>query len=442
MNWPTIGAHRTMPESNARVQTLAQFQNKKYQISSPLKIFDPGGFIMQLKTIHCALFIFTLLLGVGAFSQPSHASNLDNLRAVTFTIKVPTFTPANSKIYVTGDQPELCNWGAACQEAKLILPNIYQVTVNLPQSVSQMNYKITRGSWDSDASDSFSHEINNYNYMFNVADPTAVETVLDIVQWRDLPPLGVTGNLQIAANFYSPQLNNSRTLRIWLPPSYTQNSNKHYPVIYAHDGQNLFDPATSGSQVEWSLDETLQSMIQTQNFPEVIVVGVDCNANRMNEYDYTALGVQYADFLINTVKPYIDQTYRTLPGRESTYSMGSSMGALISMALIWDHSDVFSKAAGLSFPALIKNAAPYKIVDAAAVPALPVQFYLDSGDYNNDANYPAAIGPFLQHLAQIGFPASELTHQQFHYADHFEADWARRVSIPLTFLLKGPALKR
>ena len=394
------------------------------------------------------MFTCTFIMGISALTLAASASNstasftkqsslypLDHSRSVTFTINVPTFTPVNSKIYVTGDLPELCNWVAACQEAKLILPNVYQVTVQIPQTVAQMNYKVTRGNWNTDASTQFSQPLSNYNYRFDIANSSAIETVIDVVQWRDLPPLGVTGNLQIVQNFYSPQLNNSRALRIWLPPSYQQNKNKRYPVIYTHDGQNLFDPATSGSKVEWSLDETLQKMIQSENLPEVIVVGVDCNANRMNEYDYTVLGAQYASFLINTVKPYLDQTYRTLPLRDSTYSMGSSMGGLISMALIWNHADVFSKAAGLSFPAGLRNLVAQRIVDARPVPSLPVQFYLDSGDYNVDASYPATIATFLQHLTQIGFPTNEFTHEQFHYADHFEADWARRVSIPLRFLL-------
>jgi hypothetical protein len=384
---------------------------------------------------------FLMSLVFSAFMNASAFATLfDQTRAVTFTVKVPAFTPKNSKIYITGNIPELGNWGAAGVEAQLILPNIYQAVVNIPQSVTTIDYKITRGTWASDASDSFSHAIANSNYQFNAADISPVELVSDIVQWQDLPPLGVTGNLQIVSNFYSPQLNNSRTLRIWLPPSYATHSNLHYPVIYAHDGQNLFDPATASFGVEWSLDETLQSMILSHQLPEVIVVGIDCNTNRMQEYDYTMpAGQAYVSFLLQTVKPYIDQNFRTLPGRESTYSMGSSMGALISMALMWNHPEVFSKAAGLSFPALIPNLSPYHVIEDAPVPTLPVQFYLDSGDFHNDALYPAAIANFLPQLAQVGFPANELTHLQFHYADHFEADWARRVSIPLSFLLKGSA---
>jgi len=148
--------------------------------------------------------------------------------------------------------------------------------------------------------------------------------------------------------FYIPQLD--RTRRIWLyrPGDYDQ-SGKHYPVVYMHDGQNLFDQAIAFGE-EWGVDETLNSMLA-----DCIIVGIDNSDNRMTEYNFRdneefgkGQGREYIDFIANTLKPRIDETFRTLPGREHTLLAGSSMGGLVSLygalyfAETFDGAGVFS----------------------------------------------------------------------------------------------------
>jgi predicted alpha/beta superfamily hydrolase len=138
----------------------------------------------------------------------------------------------------------------------------------------------------------------------------------------------------IGSNFFIPQLNRYRRIWIYLPVSYAT-SGKKYPVLYMHDGQNVFDDSTSFSG-EWGVDETLDTLeIKTK---EVIVVAIDNGGDkRMNEYSPYDMdrfgkgeGDLYVDFLVNTLMPYINRNYRTKKYGRNTFVAGSSMGGLIS----------------------------------------------------------------------------------------------------------------
>lgn len=146
-----------------------------------------------------------------------------------------------------------------------------------------------------------------------------------------------------------PGLHRARTLRIYLPPGYVGSATR-YPVLYMHDGQNLFDDATSFVG-EWGVDESLNWLAKSIQL-ELIVVGIDHGAEkRMNElspWGNEKFGIpegeEYMKFIVGVVKPYIDSHYRTLPTRENTAIMGSSMGGLISQYAIFQFPHIFSKA--------------------------------------------------------------------------------------------------
>jgi len=145
-------------------------------------------------------------------------------------------------------------------------------------------------------------------------------------------------------------LDRDRQLRIYLPKNYTKSTLK-YPVLYMHDGQNLFDNSTSYSG-EWGVDESLNELSLSSNL-DIIVVGIDNGQEkRMNELSPwenkkygKAEGEKYMEFIVNQVKPFIDSTYRTIPNRENTAIMGSSMGGLISHYAMYKYPEVFGKAA-------------------------------------------------------------------------------------------------
>ncbi len=145
---------------------------------------------------------------------------------------------------------------------------------------------------------------------------------------------------------------NRRTIRILLPKDYDKSKLK-YPVLYMHDGQNLFDDETSYANHSWGIDETLKSL----HLDQIIVVGIDNSDLRLFEYspwksvpevrkitaiDTGGLGDIYADFIVNQVKPFIDSKYRTIPEYEHTMIAGSSMGAYISAYIAIQYPKVFS----------------------------------------------------------------------------------------------------
>lgn len=155
--------------------------------------------------------------------------------------------------------------------------------------------------------------------------------------------------LIIANKFKIAGLDRERTVRIYLPPGYDA-SNEAYAVIYAHDGQNLFDDSTSYVG-EWGVDESLNRLSEEKGL-NLIVVGIDNGQEkRMNELSPWANekfgegeGDAYMNYIVEQVKPFVDSTYRTLPDREHTAIMGSSMGGLISHYAIYRFPKIFGKA--------------------------------------------------------------------------------------------------
>ena len=166
----------------------------------------------------------------------------------------------------------------------------------------------------------------------------------------------------IDSAFYIPQLERSTTIWIYLPEGYdAKKKRKRYPVIYMHDGENVFDNFTSADG-EWGIDECLDTLIANGK-PPAIIVAIASGQERMKEYSpYSSeetgegKGDRYIEFLISTLKPYIDKHYRTLASKENTIIAGSSMGGLISCYALLIHPEIFGKAGIFSpvFPADLK----------------------------------------------------------------------------------------
>lgn len=202
-------------------------------------------------------------------------------------------------------------------------------------------------------------------------------------------PSTAAHNVQVLPRLIDmPELQRSRQLRVYLPPGY-DNSDRRYPVMYMHDGQNLFDDATSYVG-EWGVDETLNKLAEDDGL-ELIVVGIDHGGDRrMNELSPwpnprfgAAEGARYLRFVVDVVKPYIDQSYRTLSDQPHTAIMGSSMGGLISHVAIFEYPQVFSKA-GIFSPSywfadpVFEFSEPGKLADNA-------RLYLLIGSAEGDA---------------------------------------------------------
>lgn len=234
-------------------------------------------------------------------------------------------------------------------------PNGVRYT-DLKLSKGTYEYKITRGNWNKVECKADGSDIQNR--ILKIESDTTISIIIE--GWKDnfkIKPRVSTAsrNVQIIDTaFLISQLNRVRRVWIYLPQSY-RNSQKKYPVLYMHDGQNVFDDATSFAG-EWGVDETLDSI--SRHSREIIVVAVDHGGTkRINEYcpyDMEKYGKGegdlYLDFLVKTLKPFIDKHYRTRRDKQNTFIAGSSMGGLISMYAVLKYPDVFG-GAGVFSPA-------------------------------------------------------------------------------------------
>ncbi|WP_347260832.1 alpha-amylase family glycosyl hydrolase [Rudaea sp.] len=241
----------------------------------------------------------------------------------------------------------------------------------------------------------------------------------------------------LAQKLKMPGLDRERTLRIYLPPGY-EKSSKRYPVLYMHDGQNLFDATTSYSG-EWGVDETLNELAKTKGL-ELIVVGIDHGGeHRIQELDAwdnakfgKGEGRQYMDFVVGTVKPYIDQHYRTKPGRADTAIMGSSMGGLISQYAIEQYPQVFSRA-GMFSPAYWP--AKPAVFDFARTqpPRKDAKLYFYAGGKEGEE----MVGDMQRMVAQLraqGHPPARIATTVAADAQHNEAAWRAQFARAVLWL--------
>lgn len=219
-------------------------------------------------------------------------------------------------------------------------------------------YKVTRGGWNKVETSKDGKDLGNRS--LTLTKDTVIE--ISINGWRDdfkaeavVRKHTASPHVSILDSaFYIPQFNRTRRIWVYLPEDYAR-SKKKFPVLYMHDGQNLFDEFTSGFG-EWGVDECLDSLFKQGN-KECIVIGIDNGVKRMNEYNPYEFkpygngeGDKYVDFLATTLKPYIDKNFRTLPNKKNTFIAGSSMGGLISLYAIMKYPNVYG-GAGIFSPA-------------------------------------------------------------------------------------------
>ncbi len=271
---------------------------------------------------------------------------------VTFIVQsLPANTPAQDNLYIAGD---FTGWSPGLSQYMLQKNENGKWSITLPAQAAGtvIQFKFTRGTWTTVEKDAAGNEMANRTYTFG--GNSSVE--ITISNWADIAGSTSTAasNVKIMSNnFAMPQLGRTRRVWIYFPPDY-ETSGKSYPVLYMHDGQNLFDASTSFAG-EWEVDETL-NILAAQGKHVPIVIGIDNGIDRIAEYtpwtntEYGGGdGDKYIQFIVETLKPYIDQHYRTLPDRENTGIMGSSLGGLISHYGSVKYQEVFSKA-GLFSP--------------------------------------------------------------------------------------------
>lgn len=279
------------------------------------------------------------------------ASSQHTLRL--FIGSLPEYHSSDSSLYMAGSfngwNPQDKNYRFQKDEK-----GEYFFETRLPDGMHE--FKITRGGWDRVECKKGGGDIQNR--LVKLSSDTTIR--LNIEEWADRfvkkPRVSTASkNVKIIDTaFVIPQLKRLRRVWIYLPPGYNT-TQKKYPVLYMHDGQNVFDDATSFAG-EWGVDEILDSI--GAHTREIIVVAVDHGgAKRINEYcpyDMEKFGKgegdKYVDFLVKTLKPFIDKNYRTVKDKQNTFIAGSSMGGLISMYAVLKYPKVFG-GAGIFSPA-------------------------------------------------------------------------------------------
>ena len=254
--------------------------------------------------------------------------------------------------------------------------------------------------------------------------------------------------------FHSEFLEHDRDVLVWTPPGYDDGSSqsfktevqhdgsRRYPVLYMHDGQNLFEPETAFNPGEhWRVGETATELIESTRIEPLIVVGIyNTGEARVEEYTPTGdrkLGGGQADdygrMIIEELKPLIDRTYRTLIDAKHTGIAGSSLGGLVSLHLGFTHPHVFTKIAALSPSVWWDRKAILKTIrEARSKPKL--RLWVDMGTAEgrrglDDARLLKAA------LVGLGFTEKvDLHYAEYEGATHSEQAWSERVGPMLEFL--------
>lgn len=262
----------------------------------------------------------------------------------------------------------------------------------------------------------------------------------------------------------APRLNDTIDVDVWLPEEFGKDDAKRYPVLYMHDGQNLFDATTTWNGQSWEMDATTGRLIKDGEIPPVIIVGIHSDPERrvsqlmpqqavkdagldqlMAEVKLKGepvLGDQYAAFVVETLKPSIDRTYPTLSDRDNTMVMGSSMGGLMSLYLISMYPEVFGGAACLSthwYGSLDAGDAfgnaMIEFVDNHLPDPSEHRLYFDHGTATIDAYYGPWETKALLKAQEKGYVYGKNLDSYIDYgAPHEEKAWAARVERPLRFI--------
>lgn len=278
------------------------------------------------------------------------------------------------------------------------------------------------------------------------------------------------GVVEIYENFTSKNVQ-PRNVGIWLPQHYSPK--KKYAVLYMHDGQMLFDSTITFNQSEWGVDECLTQLIREGKIKNTIVVGIwNTKENRHREYfpqkpyenlskqDKEKVGLSlekigmskefkptsdnYLKFIVEELKPFIDNTYSTFQNKENTFIAGSSMGGLISLYAVCEYPHVFGGAACLSthwtgtfevennpIPASFYTYLKEKLPDSKSI-----KIYFDYGTVDLDALYPALQVKVDAIMQSKGFNEENWITKKFEGENHSENAWKKRLHIPMEFLLK------
>lgn len=365
------------------------------------------------------------------------------------TLRIVATVPADAgDVFVTGSLPEWGPWNPG--KFKMTGVGTKREAVLKMAKGTKVEFKFTRGAWENEALDATGQTPPN-----NTVTVTGDQTVeYSIPRFRFADPAArkthaVLGSLKSWPAVESKILGNKRDVEIWLPPGFDPKASVRYPVIYMHDGQNLFDPDKAFGGVDWGVDESIVRLVDAKLAPPAIVVAIHNTPRRLEEYHPFSDGPKYARFVVEELKPRVDAAFPTLPDRAHTMTMGSSRGGTVALYMLAEHSDVFGAAACLSISPssvppepkdlirnwligvmksdlLKKDVRLYVDYDGPMPPESPLRDDIRETRANMDAM-----------MKQWSWPQGDRFVLKAVPAQHNEGSWRARLDQPMLFLL-GP----
>ena len=293
-----------------------------------------------------------------------------------------------------------------------------------------------------------------------------VVLMVAVAAWFMRPPdnsviFASKGTLERFPQFKS-QYVEPRDVIVWMPLDY--HNEDSVDVVYMHDGQMLFDAAATWNHQEWHADEVTDSLLQAGLIRPCIIVGIFNTSDRLTEYfpakasqhvpeavkqeaELEKLGSDnYLKFIVEELKPFIDERYKPLTTREHTFMMGSSMGGLISLYALCEYPQVFGGVACLSshltmahlpdgFDGDVWATAFRDYVNAHLPEANGSLIYMDHGTEDFDADYGMYQQPLDSVITGKGWDKDHYSTRVYPGHRHRETSWAARLDQPLLFLL-------
>jgi enterochelin esterase-like enzyme len=290
-----------------------------------------------------------------------------------------------------------------------------------------------------------------------------------ICKAQELPDL-TYGSIERIENFKTA-LVEPRNIDIWLPENFDKT--KRYAVVYMHDGQMLFDSSKTWNKTAWDADDTFGQLLLDKKIKDCIIVAI-WNVPEKRFADYFPEKIidsipeptktkilnqqlngepsadEYLQFIVNELKPYIDNNYPTKPAAESTFMIGSSMGGLISIYALCEYPNTFGGVACLSihsplasFELIDENtdkevASKFRgYLDKNLPKATTKKIYFDYGNLTGDSFYEPYQSKIDEVMINKGYNSTSWQTLYFEGESHTETSWAKRLSIPVSFLLKN-----
>ena len=361
-------------------------------------------------------------------------------RKVELRVITPNYIPG--PFYICGNLRQLGEW---TNHIKLTpyAEDEYHIDIRLTdEEIQNIEFKFTCGNFDSVEVDNNYQDIENRNLSQLNSKKTLIKCHIQKMKGYQHGSFQTSHNAcQNLGEFYSEILGNSRNITLVYPPSYDSNKNQKYPILYLHDGNNMFDSSTSYGGVEWALDKIAWQLMESDLIDEVILVGISNTPDREAEYTPTkvrgkgGLGPKYLDCLVNEIMPFIENN---LPVEiKSRGLLGSSYGGLITLLAAKYKPNIFSRY-GIISPSLywdkewmIRNFEPSLLKNSRT--------WMDIGSREFGAPNKSGGRDYVNRVHKLHKKIRSLNNLDYAFyedpdAVHNEMSWNRRVHLPLLFL--------